>query len=321
MHQGLPDNNWDQALQQKQGSILQSRIWAQFQEELGRSSYWAQDTDWQWQVNLRVSHGLRYLLCSYGPAGEGSGMAVALKSLQAAGRQLNADFVRVEPQRGITPAELRSLGGVKIAEASPEYTRIVDLTKDEAELRADLSASHRNRINGTERRGIEIKLTTDPDDFEEFLRMLHDTAARSKVAFWPDDYFRKLYNLLATGDIARMYMARAEGQPVAAAMFYDWGDTRYYAHAGAYQERNRKLKASVSLVWQALLDAKAAGLQCYDLWGVAPEGDSAHHLAGIAEFKAGFGGQQVSYLGTWDIPLKGGKYRLYTAYRRMRGRT
>jgi GNAT acetyltransferase-like protein len=321
MHQGLPDTSWDQALQQKQGSILQSRVWAQFQEELGRSSYWAEGDGWQWQANLRESHGLRYLLCSYGPAGEGSAMAAGLTSLLAAGRQLKVDFVRVEPQQGITPDGLQALGAVKISEASPEYTRIIDLAKEEAELRSDLSASHRNRINGTERRGIQVRLTTDPSDFEEFLHMLRDTAMRSKVVFWPDDYFRKLHDLLAAAGIVRMYLAEAEGQPVASAMFYDWGGTRYYAHAGAYQERNRKLKASVSLVWQALIDAKAAGLQRYDLWGTAPEGDSTHHLAGIAEFKAGFGGQQLKYLGTWDIPLNVSKYRLYTVYRRLRGRS
>jgi hypothetical protein len=320
MNHGLPPEHWDQELQRQAGSILQSRSWAQFQHELGRPSYWAEGEGWRWQANLRVSHGLRYLLCSYGPVGEGAAMPAALESLQAAGRELGVDFVRIEPQRGTTAAELRQRGGVKISEASPEFTRIIDLTKEEAQLRAELNASHRNRINGTERRGITIRQTTDPADFGQFLAMLHDTASHSGVSFWPDSYFQKLHDILAAAGIVRMYLAEAEGQPVASAMFYDWGGTRYYAHAGAYQERNRKLKASVSLVWQALLDAKAAGLQRYDLWGVAPEGDRTHHLAGISEFKAGFGGQLVTYLGTWDMPLKPGKYRAYTVYRRLRGR-
>jgi hypothetical protein len=319
MNHGLPPEDWDTQLQQLGGSILQSRPWGRFQQVLGRELYWAEGDGWRWLASLRVSRGLRYLLANYGPAGEGSALPVAIDSLLAAGREAGVDFVRIEPQVDLSVVQLRRLGGVNIAELDPEHTRIVDLTKEEATLRTELGSSHRNRVNGTERRGIHIRQTADPADFDQFLQMLHDTAAHSRVIFWPDTFFRQLHDSLGP-EIVHMYIAEVEGQPVASAMFYDWGNTRYYAHAGAYQERNRKIKASVSLVWQALIDAKAAGLQRYDLWGVAPEGDSAHRLAGISEFKAGFGGQQVTYCGTWDIPLKPSKYRLYGVYRKLRGR-
>lgn len=319
MNRGVPPEDWDTKLQQVNGSFLQSRPWAQFQQTQGYETFWDQGDGWQWLARLRVSHGLRYLLCSYGPAGEGS-VQSAIPDLAAIGRKLGADFIRLEPQTGITAEELRRLGAQPIAEVDPQYTRVVDLDPDEAALRSALSSGHRNRINGTERRGIVVRQTSDPADFQHFLAMLHDTAARSKVTFWPDSYFHQLHGTLAPLGIITMYIAEAESQPVAAAMFYDWGGTRYYAHAGAFQERNRKLKANVSLVWQALLDAKAAGLQHFDLFGVAPEGDSGHHLASISEFKAGFGGRQVDYLGTWDLPLKKGKYRAYGLYRKLRGR-
>jgi lipid II:glycine glycyltransferase (peptidoglycan interpeptide bridge formation enzyme) len=182
-----------------------------------------------------------------------------------------------------------------------------------------LSASHRNRVNGTERRGIAIRLGTDAD-MPEFLTMLHDTAQRAGATFHPDWYFQKLWATLGPKGFAKLYVGEVEGQPVGMAMVYDWGGTRYYAHAGAHQELNRKHKVSVSLLWRTILDAKADNLKVFDMWGVAPEGDSNHRLAGVSEFKAGFGGQIVNYLGAWDIPLKPLKYRLYTVYRKLKGR-
>jgi len=247
-------------------------------------------------------------------------MEAAIASLEAAGHSLGADFIRLEPQAGITAEALRRRGAVEIAEADPKYTRIVNLTHSIEELRRDLAASHRNNINGTERRGITIRQADNPAALAELCAMLRDTAIRSKVRFYPDSYYHQLYEVLAPLGIAKLYLAEAEGQPVAGALFYDWGPTRYYAHAGAYQERNRRLRASVSLVWQALVDAKEAGLQHFDLWGVAPKGDATHQLAGLSAFKQGFGGHQINYLGTWDLPLKTQKYRLYSVYRRLRGR-
>lgn len=247
-------------------------------------------------------------------------MEAAVQSLCNAGTQLNADFLRIEPQTGASEAVLREQGAVRIGEVDPQFTRIVDLAQSEAALRDALTSGHRNGINGTKRRGIHIRQTDAKADFNEFLRMLHETAAHSGVRFWPDDYYRILIKTLGEAGVAKLYMAEAEGQPVAAALFYDWGGTRYYAHAGAHQEANRRLKAAVSLVWQALLDAKAAGLKRFDLWGVAPAADRAHHLAGLSVFKAGYGGEQVGFLGTWDIPLHRNKYRLYSLYRHLRGR-
>jgi lipid II:glycine glycyltransferase (peptidoglycan interpeptide bridge formation enzyme) len=148
--------------------------------------------------------------------------------------------------------------------------------------------------------------------------MLDDTAQRSRVSFFGRSYFEGLLQI--TPRIAHLSIAEVNGQPAAAALVYDWQDTRYYAHAAAFQELNRQSKASVSLVWHLIMEAKSAGLRWFDFWGVAPEGAPAgHRLAGVTRFKLAFGGQRVNYVGTWDIPLRAGKYRAYQLYRRLRG--
>jgi hypothetical protein len=321
MNQGLPPEteSWEHNLQQFGGSLLQSWAWAAFQQALGREPVWSRGKGWQWLAAVRHSRGLHYLMCGYGPTATGAqAMEEALTSLVTAGRELSMDFVRIEPQRHATPAVLDTFGAQRIGEADPEHTRVIDLQQNEGALRAALASGHRNLINGTERRGITIHHMTNAEGLGLFLAMLKDTARHSGITVYADDYYRTLLDKLLG---VQLYVAKADGQPVASAIFYDWQGTRYYAHAGAFQELNRKAKASVSLVWQAILDAKAMKMKHFDLWGTAPIEESEHRLAGITKFKAAFGGESVDYLGTWDIPLKPAKYRAYGVYRRLRGRS
>lgn len=314
----LPQD-WDERLVKVDGSILQSRPWAQFQGSLKRKAVWDEGDGWQWLAFVRESHGLKYLMCSYGPTAKSQEeYTKALDSLIGAAKELKVDFIRIEPRFGIDSDTLQALGGYKIREVQPENTQIVELNKSLDELRSDLSSGHRNSINGVERRGIAINKTSDNEDFNEFLKMLKDTARNSRVKFFPPSYYQAVWNTLGQSGNAVMYLAKIDEKPIAAALFYDYGHTRYYAHAGAWQLLNRKLNASAPLVWQGLIDAKEDGKTHFDLWGIAPEGVPNHPWAGITSFKQSFGGERVKYGGTWDIPVNKPKYKLYRMYRRLR---
>lgn len=320
-HSGLPDKAWDQTLTNLDGSFLQSSSWAKFQQKLGRQIYYSYDKNWSWLAVLRRAIGLRYLLLNYGPtATSKAAMSTALDSIISAGRELKVDFVRVEPRFQTTVAKLQRLGGVKIADVEPEHSWLLDLSPDEASLRSGMHSGHRNLINGTAKRGIKIFQTSQPADVSEFLKMLKDTAKNSHVTFYPDSYFAALFKTLAPLGAVKLYLAKVHDQPVAGALFYDFNGVRTYAYAGAYQSLNRRVKASVSLVWQAILDAKSGGMKTFDFWGVAPTDDPNHPWAGISAFKKAFGGRMFDYLGTWDIPLKPAKYKAYSLYRKLRRR-
>jgi lipid II:glycine glycyltransferase (peptidoglycan interpeptide bridge formation enzyme) len=55
-------------------------------------------------------------------------------------------------------------------------------------------------------------------------------------------------------------------------------------------------RANYLLKWEAIAAFKRDGFATYDLWGLA--------TGGIAQFKEGFGGQQVDYVGARDLPIK-----------------
>jgi lipid II:glycine glycyltransferase (peptidoglycan interpeptide bridge formation enzyme) len=56
-----------------------------------------------------------------------------------------------------------------------------------------------------------------------------------------------------------------------------------------------KRRANYLLKWEALRRCKAAGFTEYDLWGLP--------RAGIEQFKSGFGGREVDYIGAWDLAI------------------
>ncbi len=312
-------NNWDKTIQARGGHVLQSSQWAKFQGSIGRQPYYEITNDWYWMAFNRQVSGLHYLLAVENPIVDHKPLD-ALESIAIKGRDLHCDFVRVEPKGNITKDDMTKFGAIKVADVEPSTTLILDLTKSIDELRSNLHQSHRNRINTGEKRGISVKRTTELSTIKDFLKLMHDTASHAKIKNHPDWYFEKMAESLIAQEVACYYVATVESSPASISLIYDWGDTRYYAYTGNDQVLNRQYNAGLSNIWQMILDAKADGKKYFDFWGIAPEGVENHPWAGLTAFKKAFGGEVVSSLGTYDIPINKAKYRLYNTYKKLRGR-
>ncbi len=311
---------WDDEVTRMGGGILQSSVWAEFQEAVGRDAVRSMETgQWAWQGFIRTAPRLRYLFLPYGPVIKQDARA-ALGSALFSAEDQDADFLRIEPVGNVTAEDLKAVGARQIAEVEPQHTFVVDLTQSEDDLRRALDSGHRNRINTTEKRGIHITRVRDTGPTDDFLRLMADTAKHAGITNYTDSYYRLMAESLIGAGVASYYVSSVEGQPASISLVFDWGGTRYYAHTGNDQILNRKYNVAVSAAWQMMMDAKTVGLERFDFWGAAPDDQPGHKWAGITAFKKGFGGARVSTLGTWDIPIHKGKYRAYALYRRLRGR-
>jgi lipid II:glycine glycyltransferase (peptidoglycan interpeptide bridge formation enzyme) len=96
------------------------------------------------------------------------------------------------------------------------------------------------------------------------------------------------------------------------------GDKSYQLWAGSRRDEPKKF-ATYALQWAAMQDLKADGIKSYDMWGRAPSEDSKHPWAGLSLFKKGFGGQEVEYIGDYDLPLSP-TYPLYTTADKLRNK-
>ena len=319
-------NDWDTRLAKLGGHAFQSSLWAEFQNAQSRQVLMDEgqegESRWQWTAAIRHGRlGFNYLYAAYGPTvSDAKSLRAALKSLRDAGKTHNADFVRFEPLGNveIKAADLRKLGARPVADMQPQHRMVLDLTQSEAEIRHAMSPSNRNLINTAAKRGLTFVISDDPADTVEFLAMQHATAERGGWKPQADGYYHQLTkSLLPTGQ-AKLYFVEHEGQKVASAFCADSEGTRYYIYAGTYPEQNNKLKAAIALLWWLITDAQAKGLKAFDYGGVAPEGAPASHAwAGHTKFKKSIGGETVSSIGTWDIPLKNSKYTLYTLLKKV----
>lgn len=311
-------DNWDEQVRSLGGGILQSEVWADFQERIGRGMVRAHEPGkWMWQGFIRSSKGLKYMMIPYGPVVAADGEQ-ALRSIELTADEQGVDFVRLEPIGKVLPQDMHALGARRIREIDPQHTAILDLTQSIDDMRSNMNSGHRNLINTAEKRGITIARHDDMSPMDDFLRLLADTARHNHITNYPDSYYRQLAETLLAARAGCFYVSSVEDKPASISLVYDWGDTRTYAYAANDQALNRQYKVAVAALWQMICDAKEDGKHKFDFWGVAPEGESDHPWAGITKFKLAFGPERVDTIGTWDLPIRSYKYRAYNMYRKLR---
>lgn len=240
-------------------------------------------------------------------------------------------FFRIEPR--ISPDELGNfflnMGLRKTQAVQPQDTRIIDLTRSEEQLLADMHHKTRYNIRLAERKGVAIREGKDLNDFEIFWQLMELTARRDNFHPHPKIYYQKLWEPFHFTDVydqmdltVKLLIAAYNNRPLAANLLILFGDRATYAH-GASNTRHRHLMAPHLLQWKGILLAREAGYRYYDVGGVRPEKrqvskrEKEYAWDGITRFKKSFGGHEVNYIGAWDWVYDKKWYFLYQWAKRL----
>jgi peptidoglycan pentaglycine glycine transferase (the first glycine) len=235
-----------------------------------------------------------------GPIATGPLDAAALRAFTEAARRAAAGLgiahlridAELEDPDGSIGAALRGLGWRPAPEIQPSSTRVVDLTRTEDELQADLRKKTRQSLHKAQDDGSTV-ISAGPDRLPDFHRTLAGTMDRVGLPFRSVGFFRDLWDAYAPAGQAMLLLAETpEGEVVSGTFLVGWGKTIVALYGGTNAE-GRKRNAKYLVNWEAFRRAKAAGYERYDLWGLPNEG--------IAYFKAGWGGREVHYVGAWDL--------------------
>lgn len=304
--------------------FLQTPQWARFQRSLGRKVHEESGPGWKFLAVEEKNPAGKVLYAPYGPVATSlESFDAALAALVALARECGAAFVRIEPvSAGFGTAESETVlrgRGLRPAPTSqqPELSWIVDLEPDFKDVLAAMKPVNRNLYRNIHKKDVTFRSSQDPEDIRVLLNFLHMTARRSGFKPQSDEYLTQVARSLMPAGAATLFIAERHGGPIAAALAYDSADTRTYAHA-ALDDSHRKLSAGIPLLVTLMADAKARGLKYVDLWGVAPEDQPNHKWAGFTAFKKSFGGREVAYPGTWDLPIKKFRYGAYQLARKLR---
>jgi lipid II:glycine glycyltransferase (peptidoglycan interpeptide bridge formation enzyme) len=327
------DDAWDRFVARAAApSFLQSTPWA----AVKRANGWvstraiAQAHGQPVAAQLLVRHlgplriGLAY--AARGPLAPAPLDAEALTAFTRAARiearRVGASHVRIDPEvedpDGVLAAALRRLGWQPAKEIQPTATRTLDLTGEEADIWQGIHRKWRQSIRKASRDG-SIVVEAGPERLGDFHRIHAGTMARVGLPVRSRESFEALYAAFAAEGRAHLSFTESPSDGTTSTiLLLGWGD-RVVDLYGGTTAAGRRLRANYLIKWEAIRAAKAAGYRLYDLWGLPSER--------VAGFKAGWGGREVQYVGTWDLvvdPLGHWLFETLVAARarwlRLRGR-
>ncbi|MCL2066106.1 MAG: peptidoglycan bridge formation glycyltransferase FemA/FemB family protein [Treponema sp.] len=315
----------------KTASFLQSPEWGEFKSRFGWSSL-AFLIDWKEAgeepllvLSRPLAPGISFAYIPWGPQAAGfadneqKGKAAA--ALAPALRQFlprNTAFLRIDPpwyaEDGETPQPL-SLPFIRAAaDIQPPDTVLIDLTASESDILANMKPKWRYNVGLAEKKGVQVN-RAGAQGLDVFYSLLKETAKRDNIAIHSFQYYKTLIEIYNSGEreaggSLTVYTAVFGGEPLAAIVVLFRGKQATYLY-GASSNQYRNLMAPYALQWQAIRDAKESGCEVYDLFGIPPDDNPNHPMAGLYRFKTGFGGRIIHRPGSWDFPYRRQLYSIF----------
>lgn len=171
-------------------------------------------------------------------------------------------------------------------------TAVMDLTRPDEELMADMSKKTRQYIRKSAGEGIEVTTAQDLSEVNECLAIYKQTAERAGFALHDDSYYHDIFTNL--GDDSPVYMGKYKGETVAFLWPIVTPEVAFELYGGMNDEGQR-MRANYYLKWSVIQAMKRQGVQRYDVNGLLNDG--------VTAFKKGFIPEETEMAGTFDKPL------------------
>jgi lipid II:glycine glycyltransferase (peptidoglycan interpeptide bridge formation enzyme) len=322
---------WDRFLEATPASgFMQSSWWADFRTTVGYEHFAVtlksagEIVGGAMVQRFRHRSGIAFYYIQEGPvvpgdpslAGEVLEATLAGIEGHRAAESQTVSHLRIEPRwerPGIPLPDFEPVAG-RDRYVEPRNTLCVDLRRRPDEILAGMRPKGRYNIAVARRHGVSVVEDTTARGLKDFVGIYRDTAARQEFRPKAAAYFKSLLEV-AAGRAGSIYFAEHDGLRLAAAVVIRFGSRATYFYGGSLPER-RHVMAPYLLHFEIMCREKAAGIETYDLWGVAPEGAQASAWAGLSAFKRRLGGREVSLVPTVDHVYDRSAYLRYQASER-----
>jgi peptidoglycan pentaglycine glycine transferase (the first glycine) len=321
--------------------LLQSEGWAL----LKAASGWATrrfviGDDGCAQVLLRpLPLGLSAAYAPRGPLVAHADTTDAIAALRDALRSGRCTSLLCDPEvpaDALTPDALVSARlSASPVHVQPTRTLLMDLSLEPDALLAAMRKKTRQYIRKAERAGVA---TEETDDVERFHAVLRRVAIRDRFAIHDRPYFERLRE--AFGERAHFQIARVGRDDAGALLVVRMAD-RAWELFGGWSGQHAEERPFYLLKWRSLMRMKQLGVTRYDMWGLSerpsgpsrpeqPQGGEGSRvreregfarpsdLEGVENFKLGFGGEVVSWIGALETPVTPGLFPLWRLAGRRR---
>lgn len=262
-----------------------------------------------------------------------------LEQVKAIAKKEKAIFFRVEINIPIHNSSLiihNSTFQKSFEEMQPEHTILLDLTKSEEELLAQMKQKGRYNIKVAEKNGVVVR---EEESIDNFYELYSTMAKRQKISYRNRDYFQKLFDIMSPKGYVKVFTGFATKEqsnreteeqknneaieqwnneiPIASAIVSFYGDQAIYLFGGS-SNQHRNLMAPYLVQWTAIKQARAARCKSYDFFGIAPDNNPKHPWQGVTRFKRQFGDNQVDIIGSYDLVFRPLEYQLFKIAEKIR---
>jgi peptidoglycan pentaglycine glycine transferase (the first glycine) len=208
--------------------------------------------------------------------------------------------------------EILARSGVRASPVfvQPRRTLLLNLSRENEDLLSSMRKKTRQYIHKAERAGV---VTEETRDLDRFLKVLTAVAARDRFSTHSREYFERL--LAAFGDRAHVMLARVGDEDAGALLLVRMADRAWELYGG-WSGAHAEARPFYLLKWRAMLRMRQLGVRRYDMYGLAEGADDP--LAGVENFKRGYGGEIATWIGALETPVRPLLYPLWQLGARRR---
>lgn len=200
-----------------------------------------------------------------------------------------------------------------------KYTLILDLSKSEEELLANMHSKTRYNIKIAQKHEVTIQEDNSHTAFEEYLKLTAQTTTRQGFYAHTPEYhkmqwesFSHLYDPHNPHQLtSHLFTAIYQKKVLTTWMIFIFNNKLYYPY-GASSSEHRETMSSNLMMWEVIKFGKRHNLESFDMWGsLGPQPDTNDPWFGFHRFKLGYGADLIEYAGSFDQVLDPLMYQGY----------
>ena len=234
-------------------------------------------------------------------------LTALLNKLKIIAKEERASFIRISPPWKKNEENEAIFKNLKFKDSplylSPELMWELNISPSEEELLTGMRKTTRYLIRqAMKNQDIEISSSQKVEDLETFEKIYEDTVKRHHFVPYSFKYLRNEFLSFQPDGEVLFFHGKYKGEVLYSALTIFWQNTAVYHHA-ATALKYPKIPVAYLAQWEMIKEAKRRGCKLYNFWGVAPENNPKHPWTGLTLFKKGFGGYEIEFVKTKDLPL------------------
>lgn len=231
-----------------------------------------------------------------------------LPQLKEAARQAKAFLVKVEPELVDSAPTRTALRAAGLVEGGPlqlnDHTILLDLSKPEDQLYAEIHKKRRNDLRFAAKEGVEVvKLPAEQGTYDLMWQQWNDVNIDQGITVRAPEYYREYWRTYLESGYGHIFAAVHEGRTLATAFVVLAGQKSIYKDGASVRDHPVR-GVSYLLQWEVIRWLKEHGSLEHDLCGTPPADridDKTHPFYGIGFFKRAFHDEVTDYVGGWDL--------------------